>query len=1523
LSSKPARDYARRRGKATKRALARLGYVVLGLFAAAGLALSAAFLVVSTDLGRGILVPRLLRMANDALAGRIELDAFHLLGGGGIELVGLRVMDPKQDVVLRVDRARLHVDLGRLRSKVLGFRVQLDGPVAVLKREEDGSLSISRAFVPAHPSPRREEKQPSPFDWTVRVSRLTLRGGSVRYVDENGRTGFQSERVDVDARAAYGPRGARLELSLRSAMVAPESAPLALEVAGSLRGTEIRVRQLRVAVGETALDLVGDADWVSLRGRAALLALSVNAGQLRDVAPKAPLAGDLTGTLYVESDGSEATAALDLAPKHGGGTAAASVALRLPPGALAAGADVRLARLDLSRVLRGAPPTSMTLDARGRAAGRDLATLRGALALTLAPSQVRTGRFGPAELRATADRGTVEVTQLEAALPGVAVHGRGRWRQGAEVVAQATVDGTDLASLRQDLEALLGRPLPVMAGALRLEAELSGTEAAPAATVRVTAPRLAGPGLALSGLALSGALAGSRSSPTAQLEGTVAQLLADGLDARALQLRARLQGRAGEVSVNGEVPGLGKDALALRASGELSPDDRVLALSALTVAWPGDRFELQGPARVSLEGPSVDRFVLAAGAQRIAVSGGISGEGRRRTLDARAQVEALDLGLLPQALFPAKLGLAGRLRADVTAKGALAEPRVTGRVEVAQGAAMGLDGLSATADLGYDGAKRRARVDLEARRAAGGDLHVSAELPASLARASRTAPIAASVVLRGVRVGETLRAAEVALPADLDGLASLEVHMGGTVGAPTLAGSAALDGARYGDLDALALALRLEHAGAQAKLVATLDHQAARAFDLEAAMPLDLALLLREPARVAGGLAGAPLAVTAGVPRLDLARLAGHMGMPGDLRGTVTARADLSGTARAPRGKVTADLGGGAFAGYRGVTAEIALSAGDRSTGIEGKAALEGEELAQLSAALALSVERLGDEAARESAPLEVRIDVPRADLRRAGTSVPVAGEIAGQVRMAGSLRGPRLSADVTGRRLEIGGHPLGDLAAKARVEGRALHADLHLAVTTGGTLDGALDAEADPGLPALRRGDLGRAPARATLVANQLDLAFLPAVAPGVVRSASGKLSADLVASGPLARMSPRGTVSLAGGKASVAEFGDWSDVGLQASLTDDVFRVDRLAARHGGGTLDFKAEAKGFSRADATADLTAELRSRALTVTRAGQDLATVDATATLTGKVSAQALEAVLTVPQARVKLPESTPRKIQPLDQRGDIVVATFGKKEKEPSTAAGAAAAGASRPYRAKVHVLVPNRFFVKGDKPVVDIELKADVTAEYEEGELALTGDAETLRGRVEPIGGRKFDVKRGRVHFTGEDYGTGVLEIQAVYDNPAAKVTVAVGGTIDKPDVKLSSEPPMDEGQIALLIATGRTELKAGTGGVGTFDAKETGKEAGVAALGAVSQQAFKDIIADKLPVDTVSLDSSQLRAGKYVTDKIYVGYTRNFSARPEQGENRDEARVEFQISPRWNFEVKYGSANTGGASLIWSKDY
>jgi translocation and assembly module TamB len=1488
-----------------------LGLAVLGVLSAAGVAISAAAILLETDLGRSWVIPRLLRLADDELAGSIELESFRLLPRGGLELIGARVLDPDGDVVLAVRRLTVHVDASRLRSRAIGFRVDLEGPTVLLARQEDGSLSLADAFRPVHPAPRRERAPPT---WTFRVTRLALRDGSVHYLDAASRTLFHAEGVSAEARGAYGPRGARVELALRGSMAEPERAPVSLEAVGVMRGDELRVRTLRAAAGGTAVDLVALADVRSWRGRAAVLALAVEAEPVRRLVPAAaPLAADLTGALYVESDGARASAALDLRPREAAGSAAAAVAVRLPPGELAAGAELRLAGLDLAKAVRGAPPTALDLSAAARAAGADLASARGALSLSLAPSRLRKGQLGPAELRATLDRGLVEVSRLDAALPGATLRGSGRWRRGGELAARAAADARDLAALRRNLE-LLGVAAPPMSGSAAVEVEVTGTERMPVVALRGSSPDVRVGGVAARGLALGGELSGPLSAPRVRLDGTAGALAAGGLDARSVRLAGRVEGRAGELDLTGEIPGIGPDALALHAAGAASADGRVLDVSALALAWPGARFELQQPARVHLRGPSVDRLLLASGGQRLEVSGGIEGEGRRRRLQLRATLEAVDLARLPRALVPERLAVAGRLAADLTASGPVAAPQVSGRVALSDGKVRELEGLSLAGEVAYDGARRRVRLDVAGRRAAGGDLQVRGDVPLTLARSRADVPLALRVQAGAWPLQETLQAARVALAAPLDGIVAVDVQVGGTVGAPELRASAGLTRARYDELEPLTLGLDLETSPRTVTLRGRLDHRGARALDLDATVALRPADLLRDPRGSGPRLADAPLTATATIPGLDLAALAGREGLAADLAGRVEARLEVAGTARSPRGTAVVSLADGAYAGYAGLGARVTVTARDGSTAVEATTAMGQQPLARGEGALALPVERLLRAAEREAAALAVRVEVPGADLRQvgAGSPVPLAGQVTGRLSARGTLARPELDLDVAGRDLRVSGRALGDLTATAHGAPGAVGAEVQLAVTAGGTLNARLDSEGSLAFGRAGREALLRAPARGRLVADRLDLGFLPAVAPSLVRSASGKVTADVTAAGPLARMSPRGSVTLEGGAMALAELGEWSDIDVQAALTDDVLRVEKVSARRGDGTLSFTAEARGLARRSAPADVTAELRLRALTIPRAGQDLATFDLDARVTGTASPDALDLEVAVPTGTVRLPNRLPRKIQSLEPREDIVIGT--PRGKEPP----GLAAAALRDYRARAHVVAPSRFFVRSDNPRMNVELRADVTAVYANG-LSLEGEVETVRGQIEPIGGRIFDLKRGRARFTGAGYQEAVLEVQALYEHPAAKVTVAVSGTVEHPEVKLSSEPPMDESQIALLIATGQTSLKAGSGGVGTLSSEE----AGTAALGVVATQVFKDVIADKLPVDSVSLDSSQLRAGKYVTDKIYVGYTRRFNAKIEQGENTNEVRVEYQISPRWTFESRYGDNQSGGASLIWSLDY
>jgi translocation and assembly module TamB len=313
---------------------------------------------------------------------------------------------------------------------------------------------------------------------------------------------------------------------------------------------------------------------------------------------------------------------------------------------------------------------------------------------------------------------------------------------------------------------------------------------------------------------------------------------------------------------------------------------------------------------------------------------------------------------------------------------------------------------------------------------------------------------------------------------------------------------------------------------------------------------------------------------------------------------------------------------------------------------------------------------------------------------------------------------------------------------------------------------------------------------------------------------------------------------------------------------------------------------------------------------------ELATFDLNAEATGTWTASELSVELDLPRAVVRLPNRTPRTLQTLETRSDI---TIGRKPERHAKEAGPAA-GQEKPLVVRAHVVSPGKFFVKSDDPKIDLELRADVQYEREDGGDYVRGSVEVVHGAVEPIGGRNFNVDHGVVRFTNGPPGAALLDVQAKYVNPTATVTAKITGTIRAPDLKLtSSVPNMSDADIALFLLTGRTEAKAGGGGVGSV----TGEEAGKAVVGVLATQAFRNLVQNKLPLDTVALDAGGFRAGKYVTDRIYIGYARRWDADPTKYQNADEVRVEYQITSRWVFQSLYGTAQTGSASLVWSRDY
>jgi translocation and assembly module TamB len=1514
------------------RLLRGLLWGLLALAAALGVALAGLAAFAASDLGRPVVARLLIGQVDAALAGRFALQGFEVLPEGGLELRGLEVYDPEDRLVLQVTRARLFADVTRLRQREVGLSLELYGTTLLLETGADGRVSLAEAFAPSRPSPSATAAGAPKVDWTLRLTRLTLRDADVWWQGSHDAPLVEASGVALDAVGTYGPRGGFLELDTRGTLAAPVEGPFALRAAAWLEGDRLVVPVLDGSLAGTHLAGLGQGNLASGAFRAALTRLELDSADAVRLLPalgagRGALASraELQATGYAEGDGRRLSAAL--VARTGDGEARLATALDLPAPApartasrgwpLAVGLDVALAAFDPSRLVAQAPPARLTLTARGSLAGTRLADARGRLSLDLALSTLRAGAIGPATVAVVAAPGLVEVTRLDLRLPGVWLTGEGRWREGGAVSGRIALDGADLGRATDNLAALLGQAWPRVSGRAALTADLSGTDAAPRLSGALDLPHLALGDVTADGGRLEVEAVGPIQRGSLRVQGLLARASIAGAELRGARLAIGLSEETLTGSLTGVLSDVGTEPASLVLAGKLTPGRTGLALSTLTFGWPGSRYGLQAPATLTFEPLAVDRLALADGAQALVLTGGFAAG---KSVDARLEISRLDLARLPRGLLPASLGLAGQGSVDVRAAGPETAPRLTAHLVVAGGAARGVDGLQLLGDLGWDAGTRRLSADLGLVRTAGGTLDLAADLPLPWPFAAGRAAAPLSLTVRAAGWPAELLAAAAAADPPATGRLGVEATLGGTVGAPTLAVAATLDGARRDDLGPLDVvaAIQLPSAapargsagGVELQIAVRRDgHLLATA---HATAPLDPAALLATPVPVLRALRRAPLEAEVDLPGAALAPFAGQAGLPEQLSGTLAGHATLRGSLDGPRGPVHLAATDLRWGDWPAVSASADVTLAEALTSLEVSATAGGAPALRLKGSLGAAVEALAVRATLAAAPLTLQAEVPDLPLDRlGGAEPPVVGTIQARLGVTGTLADPEVRLEGAARGLVVEGRPLGDVGALLRSGGGEAVGALTLAATTGGTLavDGTLKARL--GLDTTLDG-LGHAEVWLHAQAPGLDLGALAAVAPRLVRAASGRMALDLTADGRLRALRPRGTLRIDGGRLAIAEYGDWSEVALDVAVAERSIDVTRLSARRGGGRLSgtFSGKALGL----ATSRLTGQLTLEKLTLSRTGIDLVTLDFPVTLGGSWTDSLLDLQVTIPRGTVQLPRKTPRALQSLEPRPDIVVG-------RPRARRTPAVLGvpAPKPMVVRVHLVAPGKLFVKDEAPRINVELKTDSTWSLVEGELLAEGPVEVVRGTVEPISGRVFVIDHGKVEFNGAGWPQGQIEAVAIWENPAAAVTATVDGSLGAPALHLSSVPELDETAIAILIATGRTELRAGTTDIGSMDAKA----AGYAATGAAFTYLFRSKVAAILPLDQVAIDSGALRAGKYLTDRIFVGYTRRFDANPELHENPDEVRVDYQISKRWTLESTYGNAQTGGVSLIWKHDY
>ena len=1123
--------------------------------------------------------------------------------------------------------------------------------------------------------------------------------------------------------------------------------------------------------------------------------------------------------------------------------------------------------------------------------------------------------------------------KVHAAVRGLGLDADGNL-DGDRIAAQARIDATDLGVMARALahDFALDR-LPLW-GHGRVDVEAGGTLAAPSVRVAARFPSLGFDDKRVKDLAADARIPDLGAPDSFELDARASSVALGAQQLRAPVVTARTAGRhlTAHVAIAGPQP------LSVDIGGTRDPRDRrVFLVDALDIRYPEATWTLRRRAKLSLVGGvALSGFELAdvtTPGQRLAID--LRAHGDVKT--AHVVVSRLDLGRLPRALIDPAMGLGGVVDADVRAEDG-AHPRILATAKLAGGRIHGHRDLSLDLDARLEGG--RARGGLKAR-APGVAATAHFDLPGDWPPRNKRAPIALDV-----EVGDTDLAAIAKTVADtagqkvprLAGHARASIKIDGRVGEPraqvSLTGRGlAFEDRRIGDLD---VSLKGEGDG---KITAQLTSSAPVHARIDLTTDLSLSGVLRRPPTV-DALKRTPFEIKGTVDRValaDLARVAGHASRIG---GTLSSQLSVTGTAAAPHGTVAVDVAGATGPRFPPTDARIEV---DLDGGIAARVRVvrQRRPLLALESRVGVPLGRLLDGTHLADAPIELRAVFGPYVIQRLGLQARTSrdparalkGKLHGDLTVDGTLGAPRALFHAQASDVYLDKQAVGYAQVEARYADRQAKVDARLSSANGGGLHATAAMKMDLGYPAVTRGvDLQRAPFEARLEAQQFELRGLSGVTPQI-RTIAGLLTASLTVQGTAAAPRLDGRLEWKDGVLGVTEFGEYRDIHLALHGDDKAVVLDELKAASGSGHARLTGTA---TRAGGNAyDVTADAKLDHLPIYIEGQPLAVVSLTSRLRGRAVPPDTKLDLDIDEARIELPERSRRELQPLAEPPDIILMDGGQPLNREQAAKlraldkAASAPGRPGPSRMpslRLKVNSPRHLWVSGKDAYLELGLSRDFRVKVGE-QTQVFGQVTVMRGRID-VYGRRFDLKADSTLTFGGSPDHPELDVRAEHVNNTENVTVLITakGPIDKLTLTVTSpnRPDLSESQLYTLIISGHLQL----GGGGAPGASPANQAASL--VGGFLASKLQSALTDRLPFDVLTIDvgseglgSTKFEAGRYLTDRFYVGYVGRVAADPSRYQNRNAVHLEFQITSRWEIEAEYGDLGTATGDLVWKKSY
>ena len=578
---------------------------------------------------------------------------------------------------------------------------------------------------------------------------------------------------------------------------------------------------------------------------------------------------------------------------------------------------------------------------------------------------------------------------------------------------------------------------------------------------------------------------------------------------------------------------------------------------------------------------------------------------------------------------------------------------------------------------------------------------------------------------------------------------------------------------------------------------------------------------------------------------------------------------------------------------------QVALRNADREVSLEGRLSLSGSQ------DLRLNVDRL---------PLE--------SLSAFMSQPPkMSGVIGMTARIGGTAAAPEIASTLKLSDPIIAGQPYAGALAEVRYKERnaalrmTIQQDAAHTLTANGTVPFILSwhekfrAEPGEGMD-IRVQSAG------------LSIAFLNAFTDKAVENIAGEFALDVAARGSIKKPDLRGTFALRDGRLKVVPLNvDVNSLTISGALDSRNLIIRDISARakdgeiRGSGSLALKE----FDISSVKLALTAQRWPAIDTVRHQMRIAGNVD----VQGSITAPTVKGQIVVTEGSLRPDLAFLEQSKAPTKRDEtiVVIRNTGASGGMPQGVGASAGAKEDGEFFKNLTVdltmRAPGNLWVR--HPDATAELSGNIkVSKMRERNLDLTGRVEVVRGWF-AFQGRRFQVVRGTVEFTGGDKINPSLDIVAQYKLPNYQVEAVISGSVEKPTLTLASQPPLEQADILALILFGRPLNTLNQNEQVSLQQSAINLASGFVA-GRIAGSVAKALGLDSLGLDIREVDFSGGRVGfgRYVGSKTYVSASQQLT-----GEHGREVSLEYEIVPDWKIGTSATSTGSSGIDIIWHKRY